>query len=395
MTSILRDTLPSEEFIVHASSHNEKFKTFDGVKLGSYRVYLELLDYLEKHPSVTHISIVGYSMGGLYARCMVGLMESTGLFERLIPVNFATFATPHLGATLWGRGLMTSIYNGLGRLLLGPSGFDLMSRGPHGILDQLVEPNSDYIKGLKRFRNLFLFSNAVGDRTVKFWTSFITNKTPFHKTHKYECDLVFFTYNSDPYGPVFLDMDRTKYKDIPETPEPTESVIAIYVWLVPVVIASLTMSTVSWLQLPFLLPYYKREVSRRARSLLAENYRDLETNEDRDSTSIAHNLKEQAQAIVEEVLPEEDAVLVGSVSTSTPPVPCKSGKFLDTSKYEIDFPGPIRQRMTVLNSLPWQKYVVYGRGQMHATIIDRHKEGPNKGTEVLRFFADLVKGENA
>ena len=47
--------------------------------------------------TIRRLSIVGYSLGGLVARYAIGLLFHKGYFDRLEPVNFTTFVTPHLG----------------------------------------------------------------------------------------------------------------------------------------------------------------------------------------------------------------------------------------------------------------------------------------------------------
>jgi hypothetical protein len=48
---------------------------------------------------ITHVSFLGYSLGGVITRYAVGVLEHAGAFEsgRLIPVNFIAIASPHLG----------------------------------------------------------------------------------------------------------------------------------------------------------------------------------------------------------------------------------------------------------------------------------------------------------
>jgi hypothetical protein len=45
----------------------------------------------------------------------------------------------------------------------------------------MSDPQQEYFQGLKKFKHLMLFSNAVHDRTVPFYTSFIADKDPFEE----------------------------------------------------------------------------------------------------------------------------------------------------------------------------------------------------------------------
>ena len=73
-------------------------RTFDGIMNGANRI-LELVEREIAGGAVKYISFIGHSLGGLYARCVVGLLHQKGMIPSLvIPVNFITLATPHLGS---------------------------------------------------------------------------------------------------------------------------------------------------------------------------------------------------------------------------------------------------------------------------------------------------------
>jgi hypothetical protein len=52
---------------------------------------------------IRKLSVIGYSLGGLVARYAIGLLFRKGYFDKLEPVNFTTFVTPHLGAVKCGH----------------------------------------------------------------------------------------------------------------------------------------------------------------------------------------------------------------------------------------------------------------------------------------------------
>jgi hypothetical protein len=60
--------------------------------------------------------------GGLISRYVIGLLFARGLFEEMQPVNFTTFATPHLGIRHVTPGVLSSIANFLGPRLVSASG---------------------------------------------------------------------------------------------------------------------------------------------------------------------------------------------------------------------------------------------------------------------------------
>jgi triacylglycerol esterase/lipase EstA (alpha/beta hydrolase family) len=60
-----------------------------------YRFFPMRLRFSLSLPS--HISLIGHSLGGMYARYTAYLLDQAGVFAKLRPVTFMTMATPHLG----------------------------------------------------------------------------------------------------------------------------------------------------------------------------------------------------------------------------------------------------------------------------------------------------------
>lgn len=72
-------------------------KTTDGVDYGGARAALEVMALL-KTRSFRTLSVVGHSLGGLYGRYMIGILDHLGVFQILFPLVFVSLAAPHLGA---------------------------------------------------------------------------------------------------------------------------------------------------------------------------------------------------------------------------------------------------------------------------------------------------------
>ncbi|SCV06171.1 LANO_0H23662g1_1 [Lachancea nothofagi CBS 11611] len=177
------------------------FKTFDGIEIVGYRTLLEICQFVETRPKgeITKISFVGYSMGGLIARFIVGKMftECHELFQGIEPQLFITFATPHLGVHFYVRDhhashhkAISRILSALGTTVLGRSGRQLFIQDgvpEKSILVRLSK--GEYLEGLSRFKHRICIANVKNDRTVAFYTSFITDCDPFLETEnqiKYE-----------------------------------------------------------------------------------------------------------------------------------------------------------------------------------------------------------------
>ncbi|XP_041019233.1 putative lipase ROG1 isoform X2 [Juglans microcarpa x Juglans regia] len=115
-----------EDVIVHCSKCNSSMLTFDGVDVMGERLAKEVISVIKRHPGVQKISFVGHSLGGLIARYAIAKLygrdvmrefsqgngecrcdgsgdpcveeKFKGKIAGLEPINFITYATPHLGS---------------------------------------------------------------------------------------------------------------------------------------------------------------------------------------------------------------------------------------------------------------------------------------------------------
>uniref|UniRef100_A0A0D9VYH6 DUF676 domain-containing protein n=1 Tax=Leersia perrieri TaxID=77586 RepID=A0A0D9VYH6_9ORYZ len=111
-----------EDVVVHCSGCNAAARTFDGVDVMGRRLAEEVLSVVKCRPELRKISFVAHSLGGLIARYAIALLYENatqidaheehekhvtdvssnqpidrGKIAGLEPINFITFATPHLG----------------------------------------------------------------------------------------------------------------------------------------------------------------------------------------------------------------------------------------------------------------------------------------------------------
>ncbi|KAI0402240.1 putative serine esterase-domain-containing protein [Xylaria palmicola] len=184
----IRDAYPRDQLHLLLAKRNSGNFTYDGVELGGERVCVEIEEEIEtirrRGGHVTKLSIVGYSLGGLVARYAVGLLYAKGVLDKVEPVNFTTFATPHLGVRAPLRGWYDHIWNRLGARILSESGrqlfiVDKFRDTGRPLLSILADPDSIFITGLKKFKRRTLYSNIVNDRTVVHYTSMITKTDPY------------------------------------------------------------------------------------------------------------------------------------------------------------------------------------------------------------------------
>jgi len=126
----------------------------------------------------------GYSLGGLVARYSIGLLYSNGWFDRLEPVNFTTFASPHLGVRTPILGPHSHLWNVLGARTLSTSGrqlfaIDTFRDTNRPLLLVLADPQSIFMQALARFKHRVLYANIINDRSAPYYTTFITKVDPY------------------------------------------------------------------------------------------------------------------------------------------------------------------------------------------------------------------------
>ena len=93
---------------------------------------------------VTRFSVTGYSLGGLVARYLVGILHQRKFFDEITPVNFCTVATPHIGLPLY-RSWRSKLFHLLGPRLLSRTGeqfysVDKWSAKGRPLLEVMADP---------------------------------------------------------------------------------------------------------------------------------------------------------------------------------------------------------------------------------------------------------------
>lgn len=219
-----------EDVVVHCSGCNSATRTFDGIDVMGRRLAEEVISVVECRPELKKISFVAHSLGGLVARYAIALLyekETTtqtdsheeyekdandarsieptvqGKIAGLEPMNFITFATPHLGTRSHKQ---MPLLHGSYRLekmafrmswIAGRSGKHLFLKDIEDekppLLLQMVTDYGDlhFISALHSFQRRVVYSNVCGDFIVGWRTSSIRlqhelpNKQDFVDDGKY------------------------------------------------------------------------------------------------------------------------------------------------------------------------------------------------------------------
>ncbi|KAI9735425.1 MAG: hypothetical protein M1818_006431 [Claussenomyces sp. TS43310] len=188
VAKVLREKHSEDKLHILVAKNNSGSFTYDGIECGGERVCQEIEEELERLKGegqvIKKLSICGYSLGGLISRYAVGLLYSRGVFDRVEPVNFTTFATPHLGVRTPLRGYHNHLWNVLGARTLSLSGrqlfiIDKFRDTGRSLLSVLADPESIFIKGLAKFERRTLYANIVNDRSAVYYTTGITKTDPF------------------------------------------------------------------------------------------------------------------------------------------------------------------------------------------------------------------------
>lgn len=195
------------------------WKTYDGINRCAEKVIAEILyeiETLKQKDSckVTKISIIGYSLGGLISRYVVGSLYEMEFFQEVAPMFFCTFATPHVGVHFFRNNLFDKTANVVGKYILGVTGFQLFVADKGRLLVQMSDPESIFYKGLQCFEKRLLLANIKNDRSVAFYTSFITPHSPFDRWNtlkvKYFKDLPSSRIAGITVRPKFVDLQRSR-----------------------------------------------------------------------------------------------------------------------------------------------------------------------------------------
>ncbi|CAL0304960.1 unnamed protein product [Lupinus luteus] len=215
-----------DKVVVHRSECNSSKLTFDGVDTIGERLAEEVLSVIRRWPEVQKISFVAHSLGGLVARYAIGrLYEYSSTLEPLgtrrncsseekteyskdfleqcneakiaglEPMNFITFATPHLGSRgnkqlpfLCGLPFLERSASQTAHLVAGRTGKHLFlmdnDDGKPPLLLQMVDDSDKlkFISALRAFSRV-AYANANYDYMVGWRTSSIRRQHELPKSN--------------------------------------------------------------------------------------------------------------------------------------------------------------------------------------------------------------------
>ncbi|KAJ2904227.1 DUF676-domain-containing protein [Zalerion maritima] len=238
----MREKYSEDKLHLLIAKRNAGSFTYDGIELGGERVVTEIEEELEeierRGGKIKKLSIVGYSLGGLVARYAVGLLFSKGILDQLEPVNFTTFASPHLGVRTPLRGYHNHVWNVLGARTLSESGRQLFTVDKfrdtgRPLLAVMADPKSIFVSGLRKFKRRTLYANCIRDRSAAYYTTCIAKTDPYTDLSRVKVNylmgyeevmvdpqhpVTFIAQESSDEGPTFREMSATAYSYVQRVP---------------------------------------------------------------------------------------------------------------------------------------------------------------------------------
>lgn len=155
--------------------------TNDGIQQGATRIYTWLLEIIQNIEFTCELSFICHSLGGLYTRYLIGMLFQNNMIpSRMVPKNYISIATPHLGSRQLTRLLPQSLLSSLMKAF--PLTIqELMLQDNHSdgkplLLILATDPH--FITGLCMFR-LIAYANVANDPSVQYSTSAIRRRNPF------------------------------------------------------------------------------------------------------------------------------------------------------------------------------------------------------------------------
>eukprot|EP00475_Leptophrys_vorax_P017699 TRINITY_DN24303_c0_g1_i1.p1 TRINITY_DN24303_c0_g1~~TRINITY_DN24303_c0_g1_i1.p1 ORF type:complete len:359 (-),score=88.62 TRINITY_DN24303_c0_g1_i1:64-993(-) len=182
----------TETALLLAVTANER-KTHDGIDEGGKRAAAQAAQVLQHcGDQIKKISVIGHSLGGLYARYVIGHLldtqviskpdENGKLVAKYELVNFVLMASPQIGSREHSKLFGSFLVDLVSTTFFGRTGKQLMLMKTEDdtppLIQQMNSPDSPFMVCLQRFKNLLCFSNLFYDTSVHFYTSTMLNVKP-------------------------------------------------------------------------------------------------------------------------------------------------------------------------------------------------------------------------
>ncbi|KAI0343271.1 DUF676-domain-containing protein [Trametopsis cervina] len=396
---------------------NKESNTYDGIDWCGERVADEVAAEIEKlqerGETVTRFSVTGYSLGGLIARYLVGILHQRKFFDKITPVNFTTVATPHIGMILFPT-FRSKLFLALGSRLLSRTGeqfyaMDKWSTNGRPLLEVMADPDRFFFQGLALFPHIRFYANVVNDVTVPYLTAAAETEDVF-AGHEYNGITIEL---DEQYAPLIKSYTLPAVPASPPPPPKTfskEWFKSLHPPLPPLLQRKFPWNILVLVALPILIPTFMSLVvvrlsldARKSRSRIKllekdESYRERFAHvvaelEKRVEDAVADYIDDTSGAITSALSDPSSETIVGSQPPAKDKDNTEHADAIASAKQAQITPSQ-RKIVTWLNKLPnLKKELVYIHPIMnaHAVIIARDVvrfEHHKQGQAVLRHMAD-------
>ncbi|WVQ94679.1 hypothetical protein IAU59_001759 [Kwoniella sp. CBS 9459] len=181
------------ETVVYLPKGIKGARTWDGIDVCAQRISEEVDKEIERlqneNKDVIGFSVMGYSLGGLIARYLIGILHARqpSFFARHKPVSFSTAATPHLGVLKYGT-ITNTVVHTVGKRVFSRTGRQIYAQdnevewNGRGLLEAMADPDQVFIHALRLFPKVMIVANGAQDLTVPYPTASISSHDPFQDT---------------------------------------------------------------------------------------------------------------------------------------------------------------------------------------------------------------------
>jgi len=156
--------------------------TYDGIEKGAIRIWREVMTVIhELSANLKAISLVGHSLGGLYARYLARLLHDCFIFEQYEPRLFVTLATPHLSIRRPQNSPINLAVHLVAKVVCKTTKELCLEDDPaHPTLFKMTDES--FISVLRMFKRRIAYANVANDFQVHYATASISTTNPYTRT---------------------------------------------------------------------------------------------------------------------------------------------------------------------------------------------------------------------
>lgn len=377
----------STQVIVYRAKCNQGYFTYDGIDVCGARLVHEIEDELaalsdQLKVNVTHISIIGYSLGGLISRYAIGLLYTSGLFDRIKPVCYTSFCSPHVGVRALGTHWSTRTFNMVGTYSMSSTSRQLFladnfhNRG-RPLLELMSDGSLPFCQGLAAFQRRIMYANVINDHRCEFYTSAVEPRDLMGSTERIlEGPFV------EGYEPVVLRLsgdghtpNEFIFSEIDPMTQRMPSLLS-RIGQFAAAVLRVTLGIPLWFIAFCCNAFYQTVLSSTRQKLFYSSARAKRSSWDFGSVHFEEALEDEVESVIEQMYQSFSETTCNGEWTSGADNDSKATLLHSDGEPVHSLLNPCQKNIIYgLNKLDWLKYPVYIRkaSHTHAAVIVRYK----------------------